>query len=383
VTTRTALETWVCLGDSLTHGQATSPTTVERPWPARIDEAIFPGRGAVDHGHTGTQLATDNVNGVSMQSHFDSDIVGRGYYGMVLWGGVNDVIFGRTGAQIWADYKALVDEAIADGMKVIAVITSPAAGYTGGWSGAKQTALETFRASALATLTPSYSANLVAVVDFYSAMGDPNAPTFLDEAWAGVADDGLHHGQAAQDEIILPTLIPLMEAAGEVAPSTTLYTYGVTASDVRKHHFPNSADFSDTSNPTSTTVTEKIADAAGELAGRLLKEDISPATIDAGGATYAPYVILRKVLRKMVALEIGPAMNEESKRLDRWARELKDFFFQLEEDAATALGDDTLTSGSSEASGPTTHIDQYNLDVGDPTTDASDAIPPFRKSDEL
>jgi hypothetical protein len=165
--------------------------------------------------------------------------------------------------------------------------------------------------------------------------------------------------------------------------SSTVPNYGVTASSVRKHHFPNGADFSDTSNPTVTTVTEKIEDAAGELTGRLLKEDISAATIDAGGATYAPYLILRKTLRKMVAVEVGPAMNEDSKRIDRWARELKVFFDQLEEDAATALGDDTLTSGSSEASGPTTHIDQYNLDVGDPTTDASDAIPPFRKSDEL
>jgi hypothetical protein len=162
-----------------------------------------------------------------------------------------------------------------------------------------------------------------------------------------------------------------------------LYTYGVAASDVRKHHFPNGADFSDTSNPTVTTVTEKIADAAGELAGRLLKEAIDPSVINAGGATYAPYVVLRKVLRKMVAVEVGPAMNEESKRLDKWSKELKDFFFQLEEDAATALGDDTLTSSSSEASGPTDHIDEYGLDIGDPSTDASDVIPPFRKNDVL
>jgi hypothetical protein len=164
----------------------------------------------------------------------------------------------------------------------------------------------------------------------------------------------------------------------------SLYTYGVTASDVRKHHFPNSDDFSTTTNPTLATVTEKIDDAAGELAARLLKEAVDPQTVNAGGATYAPYVVLRNVLRKMVAVEIGPAIGDsDSTALTRWQKDLDTFFARLEDDAGTALGDDTLSTSASEPDGPVTHIDEYGLDYGDPATDASDVIPPFRKDDEL
>src|SRR5262245_44734553 len=128
MTTRAAIDTWVCLGDSLTHEPPSSPTTVERSWPALIDEQLWPARGAANHGHTGTRLATDNINGVSMRSHFDAEIDGAGFYGMVLWGGINDVLADATGAQVYAWFKALVDDALDQGMKVIAVITSPAAG---------------------------------------------------------------------------------------------------------------------------------------------------------------------------------------------------------------------------------------------------------------
>lgn len=163
-----------------------------------------------------------------------------------------------------------------------------------------------------------------------------------------------------------------------------LYKFGVTAQSVRAHHFPNISDFSADSNPTDTTVTEKIDDCAGELNGRLLKESISAATVDAAGATYGPYVVLRAVLRKMVAVAIMPAMTSKDTDLaNKWQKELTAFFDRLDDDAATALGDDSLTTDSSDGDAPATHLDEYNIDIGDPATDASDAIPPFRKGDEL
>jgi hypothetical protein len=229
MSTFSAFKTWVCLGDSLTHNPPSSPTTVLNPWPGRIDLEIWPDRGAANHGHTGTRLATDNVNGVSMRSHFDSDIDGRGYYGMVLWGGVNDVLADADGADIYDDYKALVDDALAQGMKVIAVITSPSAGYTGGWSSNRQTALETFRSLVLSNLASGYSDDL-AVVDLYDLMGDPDAPTFLDERWKGVADDGLHHGEDGHTQRVIPALLPLMEA-----PSTSTQHSGASADLTLKH----------------------------------------------------------------------------------------------------------------------------------------------------
>lgn len=163
-----------------------------------------------------------------------------------------------------------------------------------------------------------------------------------------------------------------------------LYTFGVDADWVRRHHFPNSDSFSSTTNPTDATVTEKIADAAGELQARLEKESIEASTVFALGATTAPYVRCRKAIAKMVAVEVMPAMtNEDSELATKWQKELDKFWTQLEADAGTALGDDTLSSSASEPDGPTTHIDEYALDIGDPSTDASDVIPPFRKSDEL
>lgn len=211
------IPTWVCLGDSLTHEPPSSPTTILSSWPPRVDQAIYPGRAAANHGHTGTQVTADNVNGISMLNRFNNDIDGKGYYGMVFWGGINDFLFGVTAATLFSTWQGIVNRALAQGMKVIAVITHSPAGYTGGWSGTQQGYLDSFKASVLAL--QGTNPNLT-IVNLYQAapagLDDPAAPTFLYGPYAGVANDGLHYGQAAQDQVILPTLIPLMQAATSV-----------------------------------------------------------------------------------------------------------------------------------------------------------------------
>lgn len=211
--------TWVCLGDSLTHNPSTSPTTVLNPWPGRLHRMLWPAVAVANHGHTGTRLDHVSADGISFRRHFDEEIDGRGYYGMVLWGGINDIILAtQDGAQVFAEFKALVDDALEQGMKVIACITSPAAGYTGGWNSAKQTSLETFRSLVLSTFIDSYNEDLK-VIDFYELMGDPDDETLLAAAWQGVATDGLHHGEDAHTEVVIPALLPLMQP--EEAETTT------------------------------------------------------------------------------------------------------------------------------------------------------------------
>lgn len=168
-----------------------------------------------------------------------------------------------------------------------------------------------------------------------------------------------------------------------IQPADALQTFGVTVSSIRRHHFANQSDFSSSSNPTDATVAEMIDDCAGELAGRLTELEIDPSSsaITVGSA---PYVQLRNCLRKMVAVRIlTDATNQDPPLLARWEKELEAFWTRLEEKGPSALGNESLSSSASEPEGPTTHLDELGIDVGDPATDASDAIPPFRKSDEL
>lgn len=169
--------------------------------------------------------------------------------------------------------------------------------------------------------------------------------------------------------------------AAAISVISTLVLFGVDAGAVRRHHFGQWADFSEVSVPTATTVAEMIDDCAGEFAGHLIKEEIDPNTIVAGTA---PYVTCRNVLRKMVAARImADATNQDSTLLAKWQKELDAFFERLDTDGSIALGDPDLSAASSEPDGPTTHLDEYDIDIGDPLTDASDAITPFRKDDCL
>lgn len=163
-----------------------------------------------------------------------------------------------------------------------------------------------------------------------------------------------------------------------------LSLFGIAAADVRKHHFPYWSDFSVNSSPTLATCTELIDDCAGELAGKLLGESIDAADVLALGATAAPYVSCRRQLRKMAALAILlSSTSQDPDVAKKWQKEIDAWFDGLLKGGATFLGDTTLTTAASNPDGPTSHISEYGLDIGTPATDASDVIPPFRKSDIL
>lgn len=156
--------------------------------------------------------------------------------------------------------------------------------------------------------------------------------------------------------------------------------FGVTSTTVRQHCFPRLDNFSATTSPTSTTVTAKVDVAGARLAAALAKESITPASIVALGATDPSYVICADIVRKMTALSLYiPTDDPETAK--GWQKDVDGFLKQLGEDAGVALANEDLVTEPSEPDGPTHHIDEYGLDIGD-TDDASSAEPALRKDDQ-
>ncbi len=121
------LDCWACLGDSLTQEPHSSPTTVDLGWVGQLDKALWPSRGTSNNGYTGQIIG-------QIQDRYLADVVGKGYYGLVFMGGINDIILNTTpAATIFATFNAIVQDALTRGMKVILMTESPCAGYTGGW----------------------------------------------------------------------------------------------------------------------------------------------------------------------------------------------------------------------------------------------------------
>ncbi len=163
-----------------------------------------------------------------------------------------------------------------------------------------------------------------------------------------------------------------------------LADFDIAASDVRKHHFPYWADPSVSSTPTLAVYNEKIADCAGIITSALAAQSISATAIDthASPTEYAPFVSCRRQLRLMVALEVmGASTSQDPELAKKWQTLIDAWFEGLSNGAGTFLGDPSLSTALSDPSGPTSHISEYSLDDGDPTIDASNVIPPFRKSD--
>ena len=157
--------------------------------------------------------------------------------------------------------------------------------------------------------------------------------------------------------------------------------FGVTVEAVRGHHFPNFDAWTTSSRPSSTIVTEAINAEAARLQGRLLKESITAATIDAA-PTSAAYLMCADVLRLMVAVRLARDMPGVDSPLAKvWADQVKDWFDLIEKDGATFLGDNGLNANT-DPDGPTDFIGEYALSTGD-DADASTAKPYLRRDDVL
>lgn len=158
--------------------------------------------------------------------------------------------------------------------------------------------------------------------------------------------------------------------------------FGVTDSEVRDFYFPQLAAFSSSTTPTDSTVDGMVNAEAAILAGRLASKDISSSTIDTdAGATYPiAYAWCADTVRLGVAVRAAQAMAGFGPNAEAWSKELAARYEQLDKYGYSILGD--AVAPSEEPNGPRWHVGNHSLDTGN-ESDISDAIPRFRRDDEL
>jgi lysophospholipase L1-like esterase len=172
--TGSGLVAWV--GDSISMGFASSAA---RP-PMVLGTSI--GKYVQNFGVPGIQSAT-------CLSNWRSFVQGKGYSTIVLLCGVNDLAAGAAAASIYANLNTVYQEALSEGMRVLAVRLTPWAA-AGSWSPAKQTQTDALNALIDAT-------SLVVPVNTDS-MGT-GSPLVLAAAYD--SGDGLHPNAAGSTSL--------------------------------------------------------------------------------------------------------------------------------------------------------------------------------------
>lgn len=158
-----------------------------------------------------------------------------------------------------------------------------------------------------------------------------------------------------------------------------LSLFGVTANIVRLHYFPQNEAFSADTSPSSDTVDDFIDQEAGRLAGALLIKGITASSII---STSPAYYACASQLEMMVALRTLSVMSGQNPELAKaWKTQIDEWFERLKELGYLILGDASLEPARNP-DGPTTHITEYALDVGDYAA-ASTLVPRLRRDDEL
>lgn len=163
--------------------------------------------------------------------------------------------------------------------------------------------------------------------------------------------------------------------------------FGVTYTTVRQDYFPHfTGEFSATTKPSSSRVTEYIKEEAADISGKLRLKGTTAAAIAALTSDADPYVWCRKTLGLLVASRVAKVMSgadpDYAKAL---AAEAKARLTMLEENGVEALGAGTSVADSTdEVQGPTGHIDDLDLETDESETDlVSDVAPVLRRGDLL
>jgi len=183
-----------CLGDSLTEGAV---GTEKHAWPARldVDAFMYPEGSAANHGVSGATAA-------QMLTRWTDKIQDRGFVALTLLGFINDIMADTSAAAIWATAEQIVDEALADGLPVILINTTPF-GRHASWNSTRQANLLALRALMTAKTGVTH-------VDLYTLMADPLDATALNPLYDYA--DGLHYSEAGTvfiAEALSPILGPL------------------------------------------------------------------------------------------------------------------------------------------------------------------------------
>lgn len=161
-----------------------------------------------------------------------------------------------------------------------------------------------------------------------------------------------------------------------VAPNT----FGVTAEMVRADFLPHSTTLSATTVPTASAVARSISQSAGYLQSLLDDKNVDTASIS--DSTCAAYLWCQAFIELRVAVRLIRTMSGQDPELTRaWVDELAALEHCIETQGVAALGPGASASGTSEAMGPTDHISEYSLDVGD--TSMASSVEPYLRRDDL
>lgn len=154
-------------------------------------------------------------------------------------------------------------------------------------------------------------------------------------------------------------------------------TFGVTVASVRAHHFPQWAAFSAESSPDATTAQEMLDEAGADLVGALVRAGVATSDVAAGTAGYrwAAYTV-----RLAAALRILRASTQSDAKVEAvWGKALDTRLKLLIDGGSATLGNEALSPVDPD--GPSSHITELSLDVGDESRDTSAAIHVLRRDD--
>lgn len=169
-------------------------------------------------------------------------------------------------------------------------------------------------------------------------------------------------------------------AAGTVITPVGVNLFTVTPTSLYSRHFPQWTAPTTEGNPTSATVAEIIDECAATLEAKLLQESITATAITTSNS--AAYLWCRETLRLMAAIAVLAVASQQVPEVSKgWQKQLDERWKELQAKGYLALGGG-VTAPAADPHGPTTHIQTYGLDTGDPA-DASSARPIFRKDDHL
>jgi lysophospholipase L1-like esterase len=151
------------------------------------------GISVVNHGVGGEEIG-------ECRTRWTSDIRSHGYDVLILLAGTNDVVAttaGEAEATLFPLLEATYDEALADGLRVIAITVYPFYGHDS-WSQTRQTELAVLNRliREKAAKTPG-----MWLVDAYQLLGDPNEPRRIRPTYDFTGTNYLHTN-AAGDAVI-------------------------------------------------------------------------------------------------------------------------------------------------------------------------------------
>lgn len=175
---------WAALGDSITDEPVALTVA---GWPRSL-------QGLWGVSPSGKWITNNAVSGATSttirDTQWTTNTKAKGFAGVIVAGGVNDISAGETGLATYNRLKTVYDEVRAEGATLVIVTPLPAGAY---WSsGTKDTELADLRTRQLAYC----STNSVSCVDAYTGLGSG-----VNIAAAYDSGDGLHPNQAGSDAI--------------------------------------------------------------------------------------------------------------------------------------------------------------------------------------